>query len=125
MTKKYPTTHKGWWKKLQELKTMDGEERVALSTAYGEWIKENLCKYTIEVSLLNEQTGNKEWGGKTITFYNEDNAISHLGLLEKFFELLLENKDWGFNHTPDEVVENILNPLKERIQPPSKEKVKE
>ena len=82
-------------------------------------------RHTLKISLLNEQSGQEEWKGKTITFYNEDNAISHLGLLEKFFELLLENKDWGFNHTPDEVVENILNPLKERIQPPSKEKVKE
>ena len=84
--------------------------------AYEEWIKKNSRQYTVEVSLLNEQTYKKEWGGKTITFYNEDNAIAHLGILERFFELLLENKDWGREWISEEVVNNILNPIKARLE---------
>ena len=73
---------------------------------------ETNAKYIIEVSLVNEQTGSKEWGGKKVAFCNEDNAISHLGLLERFFELLCENKDWGYEWISEEVVNNILNPIK-------------
>mgnify|MGYP001219024836 CR=1 FL=1 len=72
--------------------------------------------YEIEISLTNLQTGNKEWGGKTLNFHYEDNAISHLGLLEKFFELLLENKDWGYEWTSAEVVNNILNSIKAVVE---------
>ena len=36
-------------------------------------------------------------GGKKVDFCNEDNAISYLGLLEMFFELLCENKDYGYD----------------------------
>ena len=87
-----------------------------VNEAYAEWIINNPNKYTIEVSLLNERTGKKEWGGKTVTFYNEDNAISHLGILERFLELLLENKDWGYEWTSEEVVNNILNPIKAKLE---------
>ena len=77
---------------------------------------ETNAKYTIKVSLLNEQEGNKEWGGKKVAFCNEDNAISHLGLLERFFELLCENKDWGYEWASKEVVNNILNPIKALLE---------
>ena len=112
--KKQPKTHKGWMTELKRVRGTDEERSV--NQAFAEWYENNPSKYTIEVSLLNEQTGNKEWGGKTVTFYNEDNAISHLGLLERFFELLLENTDWGYEGTSEEVVNNILNPIKARLE---------
>ena len=85
----------------------------------GEGIIEYLKKHnrhTLKISLLNEQTGKEEWKGKAITFYNEDNAISHLGLLRSFFELLMENQEWGYKWTSEEVVNNILNPIKARLE---------
>ena len=112
--KKQPKTLKGWMTELERVRDTDEERSVG--QAFAKWYEQNPSKYTIEVSLLNEQTGNKEWGGKTVTFYNEDNAISHLGLLESFFELLLENKDWGYEWTSEEVLNNILNPIKARLE---------
>ena len=112
--KKQPKTLKGWMTELERVRDTDEERSVG--QAFAKWYEQNPSKYTIEVSLLNEQTGNKEWGGKTVTFYNEDNAISHLGLLESFFELLLENKDWGYEWTSEEVLNKILNPIKARLE---------
>ena len=73
-------------------------------------------RHTLKVCLINEQTGNESWcSGEEITFFNEDNAISHLGVVGEFLLLLAKNKDWGYKHTKQEVVDNILNPIKDRL----------
>ena len=74
-------------------------------------------RHTLRVSLLNEQLDKELWGGKSITFLNEDNAISHLTLLSEFLELLTkeENNGWGYKHTSQEGVESIINPIKDRL----------
>ena len=74
-------------------------------------------RHTLSVSLTDEQIGKEIWGGKSITFMNEDNAISHLSLLSEFLGLLTkeENKCWGYKQTPQEVVERIINPIKDRL----------
>ena len=73
-------------------------------------------RHTLKVCLINEQTGKESWcSGEEITFFNEDNAISHLGVVGEFLLLLAKNKDWGYKHTKQEVVDNILNPIKDRL----------
>ena len=74
-------------------------------------------RHTLSVSLTDEQTGKDLWEGKSITFMNEDNAISHLSLLSEFLGLLTkeENKGWGYEKTSQEIVERILNPIKDRL----------
>jgi len=80
-------------------------------------LMENLKKHnrhTLKISLINEQVGEEVWEGSSITFYNEDNAISHLSVLNQFLELLTkeENRMWGYTHTTDEVVNNIIDTIR-------------
>lgn len=74
-------------------------------------------RHTLKLSLLNEQTGEEEWGEHFITFYNEDNAISHFSIVGKFIQLLTEeeNRSWGYSSTDKEVVDNIINPIKDML----------
>jgi len=78
-----------------------------------EYIKKH-NRHTLKISLINEQVGEEFWEGSSITFLNEDNAISHLWVLNQFLELLTkeENKRWGYTHTTDEVVNNIIDPIR-------------
>ena len=85
----------------------------------GDWL-EYLKKYnqhTLKLTLTDNQINEELWGDHEITFYNEDNAISHLGIVGEFMELLTkeENRTWGFTHAKQEVVDNILNPIKDRL----------
>ena len=75
-------------------------------------------RHTLKLTLLNEQNGEEEWGDYSITFYNEDNAINHLSVVGKFMELLTkeENRDWGYAHTEQKVVDNILDPIKKILE---------
>lgn len=93
-------------KEVSEVKTQED---------FIEYLRRN-NRHTLKVSLLNEQTGEEEWAGREITFLNEDNAISHLEILGKFYDLLLENKHWGYKQTTDEVVDNILNPIRKHLK---------
>ncbi len=74
-------------------------------------------RHTLKVSLLNEQCNRELWGGNSITFFNEDNAISHLSVVSELLDLLTreENKRWGYEQTPQEVVDRIINPIKDRL----------
>ena len=80
-------------------------------------------RHTLKVSLTNEQTG-EEWEGSKITFFNEDNAISHTGFLADFLEELLkeENRDWGTGCSNKALVERLTNFVREKVSPPSKHK---
>ena len=78
------------------------------------WL-EKYNRHTLKVSLLNEQVNKEVWAGEEITFFNEDNAISHLGIVSEFLQLLAKNKDWGYKHTSQEVLDAILNPIKDRL----------
>lgn len=75
-------------------------------------------RHTLKLTLLNEQSGEEEWGEHSITFFNEDNAINHLSVVGEFMELLAkeENRSWGFYHTEQKVVDNILNPIKKILE---------
>lgn len=74
-------------------------------------------RHTLKITLLNEQVGEALWGDTETTFYNEDNAISHLSIVSDFLELLTkeENRGWGFAHTEEELVDRIINPIKDRL----------
>ena len=74
----------------------------------------------MRISLTDEQVGKELWGDKEITFYNEDNAISHLGLLSDFLDLLVqeENRWWGCGMSDDALVERITSFVRERVSPP-------
>ena len=84
---------------------------------YIEYVKRN-NRHTLKVSLLNEQVGEELWEGKEITFFNEDNAISHKSIIETFLTLLTreENRGWGYKHTDEELVERIINPIKQILE---------
>ena len=82
---------------------------------YLTWAKK-YNRHTLKVCLINEQTGEESWcSGEAITFINEDNAISHLNVVGEFLLLLAKNKKWGYKQTTQEVVDNILNPIKDRL----------
>ena len=78
-------------------------------------------RHTLKISLTDEQVGKELWGNKEITFYNEDNAISHLGFLSDFLDELLkeENNSWGTGLSNDALVERLTNFVKERVAPPT------
>ena len=82
---------------------------------YLTWAKK-YNRHTLKVCLINEQTGEERWcSGEAITFINEVNAISHLNVVGEFLLLLAKNKKWGYKQTKQEVVDNILNPIKDRL----------
>tara|TARA_B100001250_G_C19775440_1_gene779304 strand:+ start:1346 stop:1675 length:330 start_codon:yes stop_codon:yes gene_type:complete len=84
---------------------------------YVDYLKKH-NRHTLKISLLNEQTDEEEWVGKSITFCNEDNALSHLDLLVTFYDLIMqeENRGWGYKHTSQELVERIINPIKAKLE---------
>jgi hypothetical protein len=75
-------------------------------------------QHTLKLTLTDEQTGEEYWGDYEITFYNEDNAISHLNIVGDFMGLLAkeENRKWGFYHTTEEIVNNIIDPIKKKLR---------
>ena len=100
-------------KSLEENNRILQQQYEECGNDYLKWEKYN--RHTLKVSLLNEQTNRENFVGDEITFFNEDNAISHLGLVNEFLQLLAKNKDWGYKHTSQEVVDAILNPIKDRL----------
>lgn len=74
-------------------------------------------RHTLRISLFDEQLNEEVFEGKAITFFNEDNAIAHLSLLCDLFSLLTreENKSWGYKHTSQDVVDRILNPIRDKL----------
>ena len=83
-------------------------------------------RHTLRISLTDEQVGKELWGDKEITFFNEDNAISHLGFLSDFLDELLkeENNSWGTGLSNDALVERLTNFVKKRVAPPEMKKNK-
>lgn len=83
-------------------------------------------RHTLRISLTDEQVGKELWGDKEITFFNEDNAISHLGFLSDFLDELLkeENNSWGTGLSNDALVERLTNFVRERVASPIPKKKK-
>ena len=83
-------------------------------------------RHTLKISLTDEQVGREIWGNKEITFYNEDNAISHMGFLSDFLDELLkeENNSWGTGMSDDALVERLTNFVRERVASPIPKKKK-
>ena len=78
-------------------------------------------RHTLRISLTNEQTGREEWGDYEVTFYNEDNAINHLGFLGDFLEFMTkeENRDWGLGMQDKELVKRYTAFITEKVLPHS------
>ena len=78
-------------------------------------------RHTLKISLTNEQIGEEIWEGSEITFFNEDNAISHLGFLNELLEELSkeENRDWGTGCSNEALVERLTNFVREKVSPPN------
>ena len=76
-------------------------------------------RHTIEFTYTNEQLPKRE--GKQVlssyTFYNGDNCFSHMSLIKEFISLLMkeENKRWGYKETDQELIDRIINPIKDRL----------
>ena len=80
-------------------------------------------RHTLKISLTNEQIGKEIWEGSEITFFNEDNAISHLGFLTDLLEELLkeENRDWGRRSSNEALVKRLTDFVRERAISPEEE----
>ena len=80
-------------------------------------------RHTLKISLTNEQIGEEIWEGSEITFFNEDNAISHLGFLTEFLEELLkeENRDWGRRSSNEALVKRLTDFVRDRAISPEEE----
>ena len=103
-----------------DLEAMNKLLKERLEECGGDYVK-YLMKYnrhTLKVTLTDEQSG-REVVGSEITFCNQDNALSHLSCVCEFFDLLTEegNQDWGYSQTSDELVNRILTPMRQRLQP--------
>ena len=77
-------------------------------------------RHTLEFTYTNEQLPKRK-GKKVLssyTFYNEDNCFSHISLIKEFIELVMreENKRWGYKHTDQELIDRIINPIKDRLR---------
>ena len=81
---------------------------------------ERYNRHTLQVSLTDEQLNKQLWEGTEITFYNEDNAINHLGFVNDFLELLTqeENRMWGTGMADEVLVERIISFVRKRVSPP-------
>ena len=78
-------------------------------------------RHTLRISLTNEQTGREEWGDSEVTFYNEDNAINHLGFLGDFLEFMTkeENRNWGLGMQDKGLVKRYTDWITDRVLPHS------
>ena len=106
------------WKDIfRTLKGQILQKRLDDCEDYAEY-QRRFNRHTLKISLINEQTNTRNWVNHGITFFNEDNAIFHLSLLGDFLDLLLqeENRGWGYKKTPDELVDRIINPLRDRLK---------
>ena len=76
-------------------------------------------RHTLRISLTNEQTGREEWGDSEVTFYNEDNAINHLGFLGDFLEFMTkeENRSWGLGYQDEGLVKRYTDFITEKVLP--------
>ena len=81
---------------------------------------ERYNRHTLQVSLTDEQVNKQFWEGTEITFFNEDNAISHLSLVNDFLELLTkeENRSWGTYSQGEASTERILDFVRKRVSNP-------
>ena len=81
---------------------------------------ERYNRHTLRISLTDEQVGRELWGDKSVTFFNEDNSLSHMGFLSDLLDLLTqkENRMWGTGRSNKELVERITSFVKERVSPP-------
>ena len=81
---------------------------------------EKYNRHTLKVSLTDEQVKKELWSGSEITFFNEDNAISHLTFVNDLLELLTEekNRDWGTRKANTQLVDRITNFVRDRVSPP-------
>ena len=81
-------------------------------------------RHTIRISLTNEQTGEEEWGDYGMTFFNEDNAINHLGLLGDFLEFVTkeENRNWGLGFQDKGLVKRYTDWITDKVLPYSEKK---
>ena len=78
-------------------------------------------RHTLRISLTNEQSGREEWGDHECTFFNEDNAINHLGLLGDFLEFATkeENRNWGLGFQDKGLVKRYTDWITEKVLPHS------
>ena len=101
-----------------DLQAMNELIQKRLEECGGDFLKyvEKYNRHTLKITLTNEQT-DTEVVASEITFFNQDNAFSHLGCLVKFLDLLTdeENKDWGYTHTSEELALRILMPMKNHL----------
>ena len=81
---------------------------------------ERYNRHTLRISLTDEQVGRELWGDKSVTFFNEDNSLSHMGFLSDLLDLLTqkENRMWGTGRSNKELVDRITSFVKERVSPP-------
>ena len=81
---------------------------------------ERYNRHTLRISLTDEQVGRELWGDKSVTFFNEDNSISHMGFLSDLLDLLTqkENRMWGTGRSNKELVERITSFVRDRVSPP-------
>ena len=81
---------------------------------------ERYNRHTLRISLTDEQVGRELWGDKSVTFFNEDNSLSHMGFLSDLLDLLTqkENRMWGTGRSNKELVERITSFVKDRVSPP-------
>ena len=76
-------------------------------------------RHTIRISLTNEQNGREEWGDYEVTFFNEDNAINHLGFLGDLLEFMTkeENRNWGLGLQDEGLVKRYTDFITEKVLP--------
>ena len=81
---------------------------------------ERYNRHTLRISLTDEQVGRELWGDKSVTFFNEDNSLSHMGFLSDLLDLLTqkENRMWGTGSSDEELVERVTSFVRKRVSPP-------
>ena len=121
---------KGFGKELPVFKRITKDEQQNHQELFEERMKEcgnDYLKYiekynrhTLTISLVDEQIGESFWKPRSVTFFNEDNSISHMSFLSDLLDLLTqkENRMWGTGRSNKELVERITSFVKDRVSPP-------
>ena len=121
---------KGFGKELPVFKRKTQQEQQNYQQLFEERMKEcgnDYLKYiekynrhTLTISLVDEQIGESFWKPRSVTFFNEDNSISHMSFLSDLLDLLTqkENRMWGTGSSDEELVERVTSFVRKRVSPP-------
>ena len=123
MTKSNKSNNKGFAKCQPEDHPLAQQYNKRMEECGGDFLEyqRRYNRHTLRISLTDEQVGKELWGDYEVTFFNEDNAINHLGFLGDLLEFMTkeENRNWGLGLQDEGLVKRYTDFITEKVLPHS------